>query len=43
VIYFDKPATLGLLMGSYIAVKVGRVIHRLEIEPQQMGWRTDGC
>ena len=40
VIWFDKPATIGLLMPGYIAVKMGHTIHRLEIESAMHGWRT---
>ena len=42
VIWFDKPATIGLLMDGYVAVKGGKTIHRLKIEPQMMGWKTSG-
>jgi Domain of unknown function (DUF6950) len=42
VIWFDKPATVGLLMPGYVAVKMGKCIHRFEIEPQMIGWRTNG-
>ena len=42
VVWFDKPATIGLLMPGYVAVKAGRCIHRLQIEPQMIGWKTDG-
>lgn len=40
VIYFDKPPTLGLLMPGYVAIRSRRCIHRLQIEPQMMGWTT---
>jgi hypothetical protein len=40
VIWFDRPKTIGLLMDGYVAVKMGRTIHRLQIEPQMMGWRS---
>ena len=42
VIWFDKPATIGLLMPGYVAVKMGKCIHRLQIEPQMIGWKTNG-
>jgi len=42
VVWFDKPATIGLLMEGYVAVKMGKTIHRLQIEPQMVGWKTDG-
>lgn len=42
VVWFDKPATIGLLMPGYIAVKMGRCIHRFQIEEQMTGWKTDG-
>lgn len=41
VVWFDKPATIGLLMPGYVAVKLGRSIHRYQIESQMMGWKTD--
>ena len=40
VVWFDKPATIGLLMPGYVAVKMGRCINRLKIEPQMTGWKT---
>lgn len=40
VIWFDRPATLGLLMPGYIAVKWGKTVHRFEIQPQMWGWRS---
>lgn len=40
VVWFDKPATVGLLMPNYVAVKMGRCIHRFQIEPQMQGWKT---
>lgn len=40
VVWFDKPATIGLLMPGYIAVKLGSRIDRYVIEPQMMGWRS---
>ena len=40
VVWFDKPATIGLLMPGYVAVKLGKCVHRLEVEPQMMGWHT---
>lgn len=42
VVWFDKPATIGLLMPGYIAVKMGHAIHRFQIENQMTGWVTDG-
>jgi hypothetical protein len=42
VVWFDRPATIGLLMSGYVAVKTGRCIHRLQIEPQMIGWKTHG-
>lgn len=43
VVWFDKPATIGLLMPGYVAVKLGKCIHRFQIEKQMTGWRTSGC
>lgn len=43
VVWFDKPATIGLLMPNYVAVKLGKAIHRFQIEKQMMGWKTSGC
>lgn len=43
VIWFDRPASIGLLMPGYVALKMGRTIHRLEIEPRMKGWKTHGC
>lgn len=43
VVWFDRPATIGLLMQGFVAVKMGRAIHRLQIEPQMTGWKTSGC
>ncbi len=40
VVWFDRPATIGLLMPNYVAVKMGRTIHRLVIEPHMRGWRS---
>lgn len=41
VIYFHKPRpTIGLLMPEYVAVKMGKCIHRLVIEPHMKGWET---
>ena len=40
VVWFDEPATIGLLMPGYVAVKLGSVIHRFQIEPQMKGWKT---
>jgi len=40
VVYFDKPPTLGLLMPGYVAIRSRRCIHRLQVEPQMMGWAT---
>lgn len=41
VIWYDRPAaSIGLHMGEYIAVKCGKTIHRLQVEPQLRGWKT---
>ena len=42
VVWFDKPATIGLLMPGYIAVKLGKAVHRLQVEEHMTGWRTNG-
>lgn len=42
VIWFDKPATIGLLMDGYVAVKMGKLIHRVQIESRMTGWKTSG-
>ena len=42
VIYFHKPRpTIGLLMPEFVLVKMGKNIHRLEIEQGMKGWKTD--
>lgn len=43
VVWFDNPATIGLLMPGYVAVKMGKTIHRFQIEDQMTGWKTHGC
>ena len=40
VIWFDKPATIGLLMDGYVACKLGNTIHRFKVEPQMIGWKS---
>jgi Domain of unknown function (DUF6950) len=41
VIWYEKPvATLGLFMPGYVAVKMGRTICRLRIQPHLQGWKT---
>jgi hypothetical protein len=40
VIWFDKPASIGLLMPGYVAVKMGKCVHRFRIENKMMGWKT---
>ena len=42
VVYYHKPkATIGLLMPGYVAVKMGKNIHRFEIEEGMKGWKTE--
>lgn len=38
VIWFDEPATIGLLMPGYVAVKIGTPVHRVMIQPEMRGW-----
>ncbi|TFG83983.1 MAG: hypothetical protein E4G74_00325 [Erysipelotrichales bacterium] len=40
VVWFDKPATIGLLMQEYVAVKLGKTIHRFKVDPKMIGWKT---
>lgn len=42
VVWYDEPATIGLLMYGYVAVKLGGNIHRFEIDPEMTGWSTQG-
>ncbi len=41
VAYFDSPASVGIVMPGYIAVKGNHTIHRFMIEDCRTGWRTD--
>lgn len=42
VVWFEKPDTIGVLMPGYIALKMGKTIHRLKVLPGMMGWKTNG-
>ena len=41
IAYFEQPASVGVVMPGYIAVKANRCIHRFVIEQHRTGWRTD--
>lgn len=43
IAYFNENGfqSVGIVMDGYIAVKANRCIHRLILEPQRTGWRTD--
>ncbi len=40
VAWFEPPATIGLVMPGYVAVKVGHTIHRADLCCAEFGWRT---
>lgn len=40
VAYFQKPASVGIIMRDYIALKGHGKIHKVQFDPNQTGWKT---
>lgn len=40
VAYFERPATLGLVMPGYVAVLIASQVQRVKIEIARGGWRA---
>jgi len=40
VIWFSKPDTIGLLMRDYVLVKLGKQLHRYQVDDSMTGWKT---
>lgn len=40
VIWFNDPASIGLLMPEYVAVKANKCIHRYQKDDKMSGWIT---